>query len=257
MKYFYDTEFLEGNQDKRLLGIKIGETKPTIDIISIGIVSEDGREYYAVSKDFNLKEAWNRVDIKKTKIGNNPYREYWVRDNVLRPIFNEWVGEDINSEYYNSLFTYKYFKYLLKKNGKSNYQIAKEIKAFVLNPPIGVVIGSATIELIKQTLKNIKQGYVDIELYGYYSAYDHVVFCWLFGKMIDLPKGFPMYTFDLKQMLDEKAKDTFVYQLKGKTVEDGVKEIKSNPQYPKQANEHHALSDAIWNKELFKFLIKL
>jgi hypothetical protein len=23
-------------------------------------VSQDGREYYAVSKDFNLKEAWNR-----------------------------------------------------------------------------------------------------------------------------------------------------------------------------------------------------
>ena len=52
MKYFLDTEFLEGTQKKWF-----GQTKPTIDLISIGIVCEDGREYYAISKDFNLKEA--------------------------------------------------------------------------------------------------------------------------------------------------------------------------------------------------------
>ena len=63
MKYFYDTEFLEGKQDRRFLGIKYGKTLPTIDLISIGIVCEDGREYYAISKDFNLKEAWNRFDL--------------------------------------------------------------------------------------------------------------------------------------------------------------------------------------------------
>lgn len=51
MKYFIDTEFLEGTQDKTIFGIKYGQTKPTIDLISIGIVAEDGREYYAVSKD--------------------------------------------------------------------------------------------------------------------------------------------------------------------------------------------------------------
>ena len=60
MNYFLDTEFLEGTQ-KTLFG----KSKPTIDLISIGIVAEDGREYYAISKDFNLKEAWNRYDIKK------------------------------------------------------------------------------------------------------------------------------------------------------------------------------------------------
>ena len=55
MKYFIDTEFLEGTQRKGFMGM--GKTKPTIDLISIGIVCEDGREYYAISKDFNLKEA--------------------------------------------------------------------------------------------------------------------------------------------------------------------------------------------------------
>ena len=41
MKYFLDTEFLEGTQSKTFCGIKYGEIPPTIDLISIGIISED------------------------------------------------------------------------------------------------------------------------------------------------------------------------------------------------------------------------
>lgn len=58
MKYFIDTEFVEGCQ-KSLFR----KCKPTIDLISIGIVNEKGDTYYAISKDFNVKEAWNRYDI--------------------------------------------------------------------------------------------------------------------------------------------------------------------------------------------------
>jgi hypothetical protein len=36
MKYFLDTEFVEGSQDKTFMGIKYGKTKPTIDLISSG-----------------------------------------------------------------------------------------------------------------------------------------------------------------------------------------------------------------------------
>lgn len=46
MKYFYDTEFVED-------GV-------TIDLVSIGIVAEDGREYYAVSSEFNLDKFMAR-----------------------------------------------------------------------------------------------------------------------------------------------------------------------------------------------------
>lgn len=41
MKYFIDTEFLEGTQDKTIFGIKYRKTKPTIDLMSIGIVAEE------------------------------------------------------------------------------------------------------------------------------------------------------------------------------------------------------------------------
>lgn len=71
------------------------------------------------------------------------------------------------------------------------------------------------------------------EFWGYYSAYDHVALCQLFGTMMDLPKGFPMYTRDLKQWCD----------------------MLGNPKLPEQGkNEHHALLDAKWNASVYEFL---
>ena len=52
MRYFYDTEFIEDGS--------------TIELVSIGIVAEDGREFYAVSNQFDASRA-----------------NEWVRDNVL------------------------------------------------------------------------------------------------------------------------------------------------------------------------------
>lgn len=54
MRYFYDTEFIEDGH--------------TIELISIGVVAEDGREYYAVSTEFDPERAGS-----------------WVRTHVLRP----------------------------------------------------------------------------------------------------------------------------------------------------------------------------
>ena len=51
MRYFYDTEFIEDGQ--------------TIELVSIGIVGENGSEYYAVSTDFDPSKA-----------------NSWVKDNV-------------------------------------------------------------------------------------------------------------------------------------------------------------------------------
>jgi hypothetical protein len=51
VRYFYDTEFIEDGS--------------TIDLISIGVVAEDGREYYAVSSEFNPERAgsWVRTHV--------------------------------------------------------------------------------------------------------------------------------------------------------------------------------------------------
>lgn len=71
------------------------------------------------------------------------------------------------------------------------------------------------------------------EFWGYYADYDWVVFCWIFGKMIDLPDGWPMYCRDLKQEMDRKNIRCHI---------------------PKPEGEHNALVDAEWNERLHDHL---
>lgn len=62
------------------------------------------------------------------------------------------------------------------------------------------------------------------EFWAYYADYDWVALCQLFGRMIDLPKGWPMYCRDLKQAADI-----------------------ARVSLPKQTTqEHNALADAEW-----------
>jgi 3' exoribonuclease, RNase T-like len=51
VRYFYDTEFIDDGR--------------TIELISIGVAAEDGREYYAVSTEFNPERAgsWVRTHV--------------------------------------------------------------------------------------------------------------------------------------------------------------------------------------------------
>jgi hypothetical protein len=69
--------------------------------------------------------------------------------------------------------------------------------------------------------------------WGYYADYDHVLLCQLFGRMIDLPKGWPMLTLDLKQLCM----------------------MQGNPKLLKQTDaEHHALADARWIRDSYLWL---
>jgi len=227
MKYFIDTEFIEGTQNKTFLGFNVGKTKPTIDLISIGIVAEDGLEYYAISKDFNLKEAWNRYDIKaEGKFqGGFSKKVYWIRENVLRPIFEDLVKLDKTAQYRrekvnvftarttDEKFTLENIKILLAVYGKANKQIAEEVIDFCKQKPV---------------------------FYAYYADYDWVVFCWMFGKMNDLPNGFPYYCRDLKQIADD------IWEKTGKET-----------RFESPKGEHNALVDARWNLEFYKFLESL
>lgn len=213
MKYFIDAEFIEGFH-KPLFGKK----RHFIDLISIGIVAEDGRTYYAVSSEFNQKDA-----------------DEWVKDNVIYQIevdfFTKMSPEEKNRSYAGK--GNKAFRYLQEKFGKPNAQIASEIEEFVNHP----------------------KGDCEHEFYGYYCDYDWVLLCSLFGRMIDLPRRFPMYCRDVKQIIDEKAlsiKQTWVHP---PAFEDKLNLIKKDPMYPREADSHNALSDAKWIFELYKFLL--
>lgn len=72
-----------------------------------------------------------------------------------------------------------------------------------------------------------------IRFWGYYADYDWVALCQVFGTMMDLPKGWPMYCRDIKQLCDDLG----------------------NPPLPEQGkDEHHALADARWNRQAWEFL---
>jgi hypothetical protein len=155
MHYWYDTEFVADGH--------------TIDLISIGIVAEDGREYYAQNAEFFQYG-------KPTQ---------WILKNVIPHLDNRWT---------------------------ERATIKAEILSF-LNP----------------------EKYGKPEMWGYYSAYDHVAFCQLFGTMMDLPEGYPMYTRDIKQWCVSLG----------------------DPRLPEQGKgEHHALADARWNKLAWQFLLE-
>jgi len=288
MKYFLDTEFHE--YKKKPL---IGKAIDTIELISIGIISEDvvnsytlhytgkkpninegvdntwdrktstnfeelqneairknskqdgwkvkenkkSGEYYAICKEFDLKAAWNNE---------------WLRENVLKSIWIELEIkhlQDYNSVLYimnqdadwKTLIKEEFFKFdrlknLLKEYGKTKKQIAEDIYDFCIT---------------YDSTKSVKEN--NPEFYAYYADYDWVVFCWLFGRMIDLPKGFPMYCKDLKQILDESA----VNYSNTRKLEPSLKLLKEHTKYPRQENEHNALADAKWNYELYKFLNRL
>jgi hypothetical protein len=267
MEYFIDTEFLEGTQREKFpVSLFRKETKPTIDLISIGILGEDGREFYAISKDFNLKEAWNRYyladdyDVSGDLV-ENIKKEYWIRENVLTSIYNELANFHINytargehAHFKHAIingkklsFTYKNLKWLINNYGKTNKKIAEDILHFTNGVYAKDSNGIGT-GLIKDNKP---------EFYAYYADYDWVAFCWLFGKMMDLPNGFPMYCVDLKQKLDDyfeaNSKDNKIpYATNNGWV--WVNSIKEFPDFPRQTNEHNALEDARWNKKLYEFL---
>lgn len=65
------------------------------------------------------------------------------------------------------------------------------------------------------------------EVWAYFADYDWVALCQLYGRMIDLPEGFPFWCRDLKQLM----------------VDRGIEKSQLPPQ---DDAEHDALGDARW-----------
>lgn len=103
------------------------------------------------------------------------------------------------------------------------------VKTNVLRHLTGVVTGRDTIASEIILFVGEKP-----EFWGYYADYDWVALCQLYGRMIDLPKGWPKYCRDIKQLCDDLG----------------------NPKLPEQkSTEHNALQDALWNQEAYNFLV--
>jgi hypothetical protein len=74
------------------------------------------------------------------------------------------------------------------------------------------------------------------ELWAWYGAYDHVVLAQLFGSMVNLPKGIPMWTRDLNEELRRCDSGRF-------------------PNVPQQSSGvHNALADARHIRAVYEYL---
>lgn len=90
MRYFLDTEFIEDGK--------------TIELISIGIVAEDGREYYACNDEAHLSRAsdWVKrnvlIHLPRKHVGVNPGNPFIppsVREEILRWKTRDQIKRDI------------------------------------------------------------------------------------------------------------------------------------------------------------------
>jgi len=77
------------------------------------------------------------------------------------------------------------------------------------------------------------------ELWADHASYDHVALCQLYGRMIDLPSGMPMFTMDLQQQL----------------VATGFRRAELPVQDPE--TEHHALEDALHLRRCHRWVLGL
>ena len=156
MRIYYDTEFLEDGR--------------TIELISIGMVAEDGREYYAVNRDMPHKRIARHDWLMANVVPGLPRLHGDARMHAGRrnPLALDWHHPDL----------------------KRRAQIADEVREFIQATP-------------------------DVELWAWYGAYDHVALCQLWGSMIDLPDGVPMYTHDLKQEHDRVGAPPMPQQAEG------------------------------------------
>ena len=89
MKYFYDTEFLEDGK--------------TIELISIGIVAEDGREYYAISLDMPYdrisQDAWLMENVVAHLGHGRSIPKTQIRDEVAAFLHSEDEDVELWADY--------------------------------------------------------------------------------------------------------------------------------------------------------------
>lgn len=149
MRFWFDTEFIEDGK--------------TIELISIGITSEDGRNFYVENSECDLSRGCE-----------------WVQKNVIPHLGGP---------------------------SATRAEIARQVREFVGEDP---------------------------EFWAYFCSYDWVVLCQLYGRMVDLPKSWPMFCRDVKQLQVDRGLTTL----------------------PKQWSvAHNALNDAVWTRSAWEYVM--
>lgn len=107
MKYFIDCEFHEYEKQPKLFGIPIGKKIPTVELISIAIVREDGETYYAESKDFSIKEAKKNNFLAEHVLPN--LLNYRISNKDIKNGICNFLKNDNNPELYTWWGSYDWY----------------------------------------------------------------------------------------------------------------------------------------------------
>ncbi len=163
---------------------------------------EDGKTIELISIGIVAEDECEYYAVSKDAPWASIFQEKWLVENVVphlpmhkRNDLKPWSWGNYVEDYASGLW-------------KSRREIQGEILAFIGDDP-------------------------SPEFWAYYASYDWVVLCQLFGRMMHLPSGWPMFCRDLQQVLCD---------------------MKQRP--PDQAGqEHNALADARWVKQAFEFCV--
>lgn len=174
VKFFYDTEFIENGHQ--------------IELISIGIVSSKGDEYYAVNRNIDSGNTYGNIIHHK-----------FLMEHVIPqlPIVDY---KPINPTIGHGSFTLDTDSPLVIPK----LRIAKQVRTFLLqyNEPI--------------------------ELWAYYGACDHMALMWLWGPISARPDGIPMITFDLLQWSHHLGLDDSTFPKQIGTLHNALQDARWN-----------------------------
>ena len=84
----FDTEFIQYRLD-----LADGRWVPVTELISIGMINDDGQEYYAVSSEFNLKAAQENRWVRENVLDKLPPEDTWISLRDMKPQIFDFVGK--------------------------------------------------------------------------------------------------------------------------------------------------------------------
>jgi hypothetical protein len=174
----------------------------TIEIISIALVAETGDHYYAV----------NGNDAVMDRAAAHP----WLSDHVV-PSLPVRLTPDLGTVA------------LLGSHARH------PVKSWQWDADHADWPRVLPLRRIADEVRQFICSFPEPELWANYGAYDHVALCQLWGSMIDLPRGIPMFTNDVQQ------------EARRLRIQGG--------ELPQQtAGEHNALADAWHNQTVRRWL---
>lgn len=205
----YDLEFIDDGE--------------TIDLVSIAMVSGDGRELYAINREMDVQKILANEWLRKNVWPHLPLRDlpekrngYLVQKCSCRP-----VDPNVPSSRLEYACTHM--------NGQLNRDHPDVRTQGQIRYMVGDFLRKAHPESVDIQRDNIR-------MWAYYGAYDHVALAQIFGPMVNLPSHVPMITHDLKSEAMRLG----------------------SPEMPQQSvNEHNALADARHNLKVARFLFEL